>query len=60
MLCMGETRGDRSDGVAGGVVAEFHALPVPWVSGPQRLPLGGLARLLLFLANRYSREFETG
>lgn len=57
---MGETRGDRSDGVAGGVVAEFHALPVPWVSGPQRLPLGGLARLLLFLANRYSREFETG
>ena len=46
LVCLGEKSGDLGDGLGRGAVAEFHVLPVLWVSGPQRLPLGGLARRL--------------
>ncbi len=43
---LGEKSGDLGDGLGRSAVAEFHVLPVLWVSGPQRLPLGGLVRRL--------------
>ena len=46
---LGEKSGDLGDGVGRSLVAEVHVLPVLWVSGPQRLPLGGLARRLALL-----------
>lgn len=46
LVGLGEKSRDLGDGVGRGAVAEFHVLPVLWISGPQRLPLGGLARRL--------------
>ena len=55
---LGEKSGDLGDGFGRGAVAEFNVLPVLWVSGPQWLPLGGLAPLSGSV-NRYSLESET-
>lgn len=46
LVGLGEKSGDLGDGFGRGAVAEFHVLPVLWVSGPQRLPLCGGARRL--------------
>lgn len=46
LVGLSEKSGDLGDGLCRGAVAELHVLSVLWVSGPQRLPLGGLARRL--------------
>jgi hypothetical protein len=46
LVGLGEKSGDLGDGLGRSAVAVFHVLPVLLVSGPQRLPLGGLARRL--------------
>jgi hypothetical protein len=46
LVGLGEKSGVLGDGLGRSAVAVFHVLPVLLVSGPQRLPLGGLARRL--------------